>query len=109
MASLVQTTLKVVIVATGLTVFALRPSWGADEGGLECEEAAAHVADCCGTGRINVCGVDTGCDSEPPPTLSAADSACLLEHDCASLVDLGVCERLEQWMTTPSTTDRVCP
>jgi len=110
-------TIKTAIVVTGLTVFALRPSSASTKRGLDCEEAAAHLAQCCDAGEIDICGVNRGCESEPPQSLSEQESTCLLEHDCAELQELGVCKRLDERMTgwcgnqsCPSgSTQAVCP
>lgn len=58
-----------------------------------CEEAIAHLEDCCGSlNAYNVCGNADGCN--PVTTLSQEESACILELSCSPKMRQ-VCDRVE--------------
>jgi hypothetical protein len=66
---------------------------------VRCEEAAVHLDACCPdfVPRDLDCDwvVRGGCESEFDPTLiSLMQSECILELDCATLVDEGICEAI---------------
>ena len=66
---------------------------------LHCEEAAAHVQDCCGTlGKLQCqyapsldgCAYQEGVD----PSFSRAEADCILEATCGKLRAQGICEAI---------------
>ena len=62
-----------------------------DERTLECEQAIAHLGDCCSSLRVpNACG--DGCSQV---TLRLEESHCIQDRSCAELVAAGVCRRVE--------------
>lgn len=62
-----------------------------DQQTLECEEAIAHLQNCCPELYApNACGA--GCSSVQ---LDGGESQCILERDCDELDDLEVCDRVE--------------
>jgi hypothetical protein len=62
-----------------------------EERTLECEEAIAHLRDCCpGLSAPAACG--DGCSKV---TLSEAESECIRESDCDELRAADVCGRVE--------------
>jgi hypothetical protein len=74
----------IALVSAGLLAGAL------DREELECEEAIAHLKDCCEPLETdNICGA--GCDAL---TLSLEESGCIEERGCDELRAAGVCERV---------------
>ena len=77
---------------------------------LECEEAIAHLSECCpGLEASQVCG--DGCS---PITLSEGESECIVDRDCESLRAARVCERVEALSKSANAVDAgpiqaVCP
>jgi hypothetical protein len=66
---------------------------------VRCEEASVHLEDCCPDfvpHDLDCDWVDRGsCESDIDPTrLDVAQSECLLELDCATLVDEGICDAI---------------
>lgn len=68
----------------------------------ECQEASAHLEDCCrGFDARNVqcaTGTSGGCGSSVPAqtfpaTFAVSDSECILDSSCGDLVAKGVCAR----------------
>ena len=68
---------------------------------LHCEEAAAHVQECCGTLGMLHCQYvpwSEGCGSEQEgvdPSFSRVEAGCILEASCAKLVSQGICEAIQ--------------
>jgi len=59
---------------------------------IDCEQAVAHLQDCCpdfGTATI-ACVSSQGCDVSDP-ALSIAESQCILDRSCESLIASGLC------------------
>lgn len=72
---------------------------------LECEEAIAHLSECCpGLEASQVCG--DGCS---PITLSEGESDCIRERDCESLRAAKVCERVEALSKSAGAADAATP
>jgi hypothetical protein len=64
---------------------------GFRESELQCEEAVAHLADCCEkTLGIDCTHHDEGCD-QVPPELSVEDSRCIRDLDCDEIRERGLC------------------
>ena len=58
-----------------------------DPAEYECEEAVAHIADCCGTAPTVHCGGT--CEDVD---LNIQNAACLRKASCDSIVSSGACE-----------------
>jgi hypothetical protein len=77
---------------------------------FECEEAIAHLQDCCPElYAINACG--DGCSGV---SLQGGESQCIVERDCDELEALEVCDRVEELSEGAFGTDNdergwVCP
>lgn len=58
-----------------------------------CEEAHAHLADCCPGFKTGpgVCEHVDGCDYSDDPDLTPAQSDCLRAKSCEELRDQGIC------------------
>ena len=97
---------------------------GFDEREIECEEAVSRLLECCPTldhSRI-YCHID-GCNGATSPTLTLADSMCILNRSCGSITSADVCDRVErlassasqggafdaQPSSNPSSNSGVCP
>lgn len=68
-----------------------------DEGELKCEQAAAHVQECCPdvTFPRLACIQQGGCDREEDETLVARDeSDCLRDLSCDELAERDICARI---------------
>jgi hypothetical protein len=80
-----------------------------------CEEAHAHLTDCCPGFKTapGVCEYVDGCDESTYPALPPAESNCIRAKSCQELVDQGICERAANmhvsWSTSGSTDAGVCP
>jgi hypothetical protein len=74
---------------------------GLREDEFDCEEAAAHLADCCpafDAQKLN-CEFAHGCESpDQHPGLSLAETRCIEAKSCSELVSSGVCERTKTRM-----------
>jgi hypothetical protein len=59
---------------------------------LQCEEAAAHLQNCCAEGPSLFCRFEEGegCDYVSPD-LSPAESRCIRRLSCAEIRDRGLC------------------
>lgn len=74
-----------------------------DDGGIRedefaCEEAAAHLDDCCpqvDTQSID-CDYWSGCGSTNPTLLTISESQCITDLDCDTLVESGICDELDR-------------
>jgi hypothetical protein len=87
---------------------------------LECEEATAHLAQCC-TGFVipttSYCTYvegSEGCIGSTPPTptaLSEGESRCIRQASCARLVSTGICARAQARVPTRGGAqgEMVCP
>ena len=87
-----------VLVATAVVLLFFSLGFDLDRGELKCEQAAAHLADCCPelVFRREACIQEGGCSRERDATLVASEeSDCLRAESCDELVSRGVCERLE--------------
>jgi hypothetical protein len=66
---------------------------------LDCEEAVAHLADCC-PGFVSsalACRYeDHGCGGVTHPALDIGEAACIRDERCAQLVSDRVCARAQQ-------------
>ena len=58
-----------------------------DPAEFECEEAVAHIEDCCGSAPVVHCGGT--CEDVD---LTVAASACLRKATCDSIISSGACE-----------------
>ena len=68
-----------------------------DRGELKCEQAAAHLADCCPDVVFTrqSCIQEGGCSRGEDATLVASEeSDCLRAESCDELESRGICERL---------------
>lgn len=81
-----------------LLVFLLAPlvvGMGFDERTFECENAVAHLAECCSsfTAAASLCPQPFGCGGEPSLELSSAESACIKGKDCSDVRSRGLCSK----------------
>ena len=60
---------------------------------LDCEEAVAHLQDCCPdfANATIACVASSGC-TPSDPALSIKESACVIARSCADVVATGLCE-----------------
>lgn len=75
---------------------------------LHCEEAAAHLTECCPELEsyvLDCSGERQACESEPTITFTQQESDCLLERDCDTLARDRVCERF----VTRAPGEPLCP
>jgi hypothetical protein len=87
------------LVATAVVLLFFSLGFDLDRGELKCEQAAAHLAECCPevVFRRDSCIQEGGCSREHDATLVAsAESDCLRAESCDELVARGVCERIEE-------------
>jgi hypothetical protein len=76
--------------AIGIILFLLLGAF--DEKNIECEEAIAHLQDCCDDLDARyVC--ESGCVGT---TLPLKESNCIQDRTCSELISAGVCERVTQ-------------
>lgn len=76
-------------------LFVLGGAEGFDEDELACEDAVAHLIDCCpddAPARAVSCYAGRGCD-ETRPQLSNPRASCLRDADCDALYASGACEQ----------------
>jgi hypothetical protein len=61
---------------------------------IECEEATAHLHDCCGGFDPSNfhCKYVEGCDSTTHPDLSIQTSVCIQDQSCDALKARGLCD-----------------
>ena len=81
-----------------LALIGLLGSCGYQESEMRCDEAAAHLADCCGSANIAVeCEYDfiEVTNRTYGPGLTLSESQCILAMSCASLQTTGVCRRAQ--------------
>lgn len=86
------------LVATAVVLLFFSLGFDLDRGELKCEQAAAHLAECCPdfVFRRDSCIQEGGCTREEDSMLVASEeSDCLRAESCDELVARGVCERLE--------------
>ena len=71
---------------------------GIREDELLCEEAAAHLANCCPGFTVSslACSYNSGCGTTTYPALSVEASQCINGESCAALVAGNVCQRAQQ-------------
>lgn len=71
---------------------------GIREDEFHCEEAVAHLVDCCPALSAHAvhCTHEAGCGGGTLVALSTGDSACIQELDCADIVAAQICERVAQ-------------
>jgi hypothetical protein len=86
------------------------------ESEIKCEEAVAHLDDCCPGGgwlvEANCTFVDDeGCDEGHEPGLTIAESDCVRARDCATLVNSGICNRAKRAHARPIRSEPagICP
>ena len=70
---------------------------GSDGSQFECEEAAAHLADCCpGLNPTQIdCNYHFDCDGDSTndsPEIDGAESKCIERRSCDELTSSGVCD-----------------
>src|SRR5262249_2143923 len=72
---------------------------------LDCEEAVAHLQECCPNfaGATLACEYSDGC-GVTEPALSIDESHCILARDCADVVASGLCEKTRD-LESPHTED----
>jgi hypothetical protein len=87
-----------VVLLAALLVGAVVCCVGIREDELLCEEAAAHLADCCPGFAVSSlsCSYNSGCGSTTYPALSVQQSQCINGESCAALVADNVCQRAQQ-------------
>jgi hypothetical protein len=87
---------------------------------LTCEEAAAHLENCCPDFDATLlrCDYNAGCGSTEHPSIPIEEATCIRERSCARLIAARVCERAmkaapivedAEGGTTPSARIPVCP
>lgn len=88
--------------------------WRQDE--LECQQAANQLIKCCPAfnAPVDSCSYRQGCEGTPTtmPGLSIADSQCVANMDCATLVRTNVCSRAQSALdgtTYDQPAQSVCP
>ena len=82
---------------------------GIREDELRCEEAVAHLVDCCpgfDAKRVDCYFTPTGC-STTYPVIDIQESRCIEGLKCDQIVAAGICSRAQS--ATPSDGARVCP
>ncbi|HEY3450198.1 MAG TPA: hypothetical protein VGK67_27840 [Myxococcales bacterium] len=96
-----------VLIAVGLTAL-LALTCGIREDELRCEEAVAHLADCCpGFDPTQIdCYYSTGCGTIYP-VIDIQESRCVSGMKCEDLVAAGVCSRAQAARFDDGR--RVCP
>ena len=100
------------VIRTGLAAaaFVAFATGAIDERTLECEQAMAHLGDCCPKLHVPAaCG--GGCSNV---TLRLEESSCIQDRSCGELLDTGVCDRVEEISAneaqyTDATWVGVCP
>ncbi len=84
---------------------------GIREDELRCEEAVAHLVDCCP--GFDAKAVDCYFTSSSCGTVNTAydieESRCIAKLDCATLRANGVCSRAQSAQPNHDATARVCP
>lgn len=73
---------------------------------LDCEEAVAHLQDCCPdfANATIACVASSGC-TESDPALSIKESACVIARSCADVVATGLCESTHD-LVSPHTDEK---
>ncbi len=86
------------VAAAGLLVACLLLGFGLDAGELACEQAAAHLIECCpelDPTRMD-CSQAGGCSrSEQATTVAEEESDCIRDSSCEDILARRVCERLD--------------
>jgi hypothetical protein len=86
------------VAALALAVYALSSGApGFRESELACEEAFAHLEDCCppdALENVDCAWRDQGCGESVSPNLSVEESRCIRETSCEVLYKRGVCDNL---------------
>jgi hypothetical protein len=64
---------------------------------LDCEQAVAHLAECCPDVRPSMffCQHVSGCGSSQAPDFTADDSQCILALDCNGVQAQGLCKKVQ--------------
>jgi len=96
-------------VASAAVLAAMTMTCGIRDDELHCEEAAAHLRDCCPS--FDVHSIDcyyaqTGCGTIYP-VITISESRCITSESCSALVQSGVCTRAQGVAQGHSTA--VCP
>lgn len=82
------------------------------EDDLECEEAVAHLEDCCPgfDARSVSCSYQEGCGDGRDQTgqLSVQQSNCIQAKSCSDLIASGTCGQLSGGQGTPISVGEVC-
>ena len=85
--------LRLALAALGLST--LMADGGLREDEIDCEQAVAHLQECCpGFARTETlqCEYNDGCGTIDP-ALSIDQSLCILGESCAQIVSSGLCDR----------------
>jgi hypothetical protein len=63
---------------------------------VQCEEMAAHLADCCDNfdPQSIDCEYFEGCMSDSYPSITVDESRCIREKSCKQVREQGICERV---------------
>lgn len=68
---------------------------GFREDEVQCEEMAAHLAECCDIDVQTIdCEYYDGCLSDSYPSVTVEESRCIREKSCAQMRDQRICERV---------------
>lgn len=78
--------------------------YGLDEDEFLCDEASAHIAECCGSVPGLYCTRKYGC-TQRDTELRAGDSLCIRDSSCEAIEAAGLC-RINNWqLYAPSDAD----
>jgi hypothetical protein len=74
-----------------------------DEDELVCEDAVAHLSDCCpGLDPVRFsCQGDTACGGDGVPSITARAGDCVRSRSCSELITAGVCAGLTRLSYQP--------
>ncbi len=84
------------IVAGLVLLMTSQRASGLREDDLKCEEAVAHLNDCCPNFDLSKisCSYKSGCGSTQYAELGIEDSVCIQNKDCKTLIAEGICTRV---------------
>ena len=71
---------------------------GFDEKEVDCEDAVAHLKECCTSDaptHVRCRVEDHGCDSTTYPSLTSDEATCILQQSCNAIVKGQMCARAE--------------
>lgn len=74
-----------------------RGASGLREDDLQCEQAASHLEECCPGFDVTKlsCAFSSGCGDTRYTAFSIAESECIQDTDCKTLIANGVCARAQ--------------